>query len=227
MGAESSCLPFLGLPRVAWISAILSSNPSKPKISLCDCLCLTTHFIASSGLSSFDGPSSLLWILTTKDLALSLLIMVERRAASMARSDAEVRLDGDAASSFSVASSPSAGSSFSGTTRFLSWGAAPRANPPAVFLPAFIRPCIIAEAMAAQRDAVDASTAISARDSDGARTRDGLPQPAQPVAAPSPLTRRPGSNNHCVPLQRCDRRGPRCRSAGSCGRRANGSIPAG
>jgi hypothetical protein len=29
--------------------------------------------------------------------------------------------------------------------------------------------------MAAQRDAVDASTAISARDSDGARTRDGLP----------------------------------------------------
>ena len=49
---------------------------------------------------------------------------------------------------FSVASSPSAGNSFSGTTRFLSFGAASRAN--GVFLPpAFMRPCIMADAMAA------------------------------------------------------------------------------
>ena len=90
----------------------------------------------------------MLWILTTKVLALSRLMIVLRRAASMARSEAEVRLDGDVASSFSVASSPSAGNSLSGTTLFLSWGAAPRANPPAVFLPASMRPCIMADAMA-------------------------------------------------------------------------------
>jgi len=65
----------------------------------------------------------------------------------MARSVAEVRLDGDAASSFEVASSPSAGNSLSGATRFLSFGASARAK--GVFLPpAFMRPCIMADAMA-------------------------------------------------------------------------------
>ena len=71
----------------------------------------------------------------------------------------------------------------------------------------------MAEAIAAQRDAVDASTAIRARESDGARTRDGLPQPAQPLAAPRPLPRRSGSNNLCVPIQRCDRQLPACWAA--------------
>ena len=54
---------------------------------------------------------------------------------------------------------------------------------------------------------------VSVPASDGARTRDGLPQPAQPLAAPRPLPRRSGSNNLCVPIQRCDRQLPACWAA--------------